>query len=119
MNAKLYLLFTIFVAGMLSLVCCSKEDAEPEVDIISYKIVNNSDLEPTVLIEYTDENGTYTNVNNPTLPWEVSFKPNFTKPQLLKLNASCDCEMTAQILHNGKVVNDSTNYRISIDYSYQ
>jgi hypothetical protein len=104
---------------MLSLVCCNKEDAVPEVDIISYKIVNNSDLKPTVLIDYTDEKGNNTDVNNPTLPWKVSFKPNFNKPQLLELNASCDCEMTAQILLNGKVVNDSTGYGISINYYHQ
>jgi hypothetical protein len=119
MNVKLYFLFIVFVAGLLSLVCCSKQDAEPEADIISYKIVNNSDLEPTVLIDYTDENGNVTKVNNPALPWEISFKPNFTEPQLLELNASCDCDMTAQILLNGKVVNDSTNYGISINYYYQ
>lgn len=104
---------------MLILECCTKEDAKPEVVIIGYKIVNNSGAEPTVLIDYTDENGNITKANNPSLPWEISFKPNFTEPQLLELNASCDCEMTAQILLNGKVVNDSTNYGISINYYYQ
>ena len=119
MNPKLYLRFIIFTAGMLSLVCCGKEDVESEADSIRYTIVNNSDFEPTVMIEYTDENGTDMNVTNPTLPWEVNFRPNFTKPQLLQLNASCDCEMTARILHNGIVVNDSTGSSISIDYTYQ
>ena len=119
LNYKLKGALALLIGGLLTLAGCSKDDSSPEPDTIGYKIVNNSINVPTVLIEYTDENGINTMVSTSALPWEVNFEPNFTKPQVLKLDASCDCEMTAQILLNGTVVIDSTHSILTIEYTYQ
>jgi hypothetical protein len=109
----------IFIIGALILTGCDKNDAAPDLDTISYIIVNNSSFEPTVEIAFTNENGGNTDLNDPSLPWEVSFKPGFDTPQVLVLNALCDCDMTALILVNGKVVGQGKGSNIDLDYTYQ
>ena len=113
------ILSMICIVGALILNGCGKNDPEPDADTISYVVINNSNFEPMVEIAFTNENGGTTDVNDPPLPWEVSFQPGFDKPQVLGLDALCDCDMTARILVNGVVVDQGTGSAIELEYTYQ
>lgn len=112
---KIRISFLVLPLVFSTIFSCKTEDPIDQGSeiTIGYKITGTGEAD----IEYTGADGLDVDLNNETLPWEVSFASNFDGVELLNVNAACECKMTAEILINGTVVDSESGFAIIMVYT--